>query len=237
MTSPCINIKQNTVCSLPASQLYTSQLDHDQGGNFFVRKSSTSCNRSKSTLFTLPAYYLSILATYFNMLAHLELIALIIVALSATHKFTASASSTSSRNLRGPDVDVELKEDSLTADIIIDVEKEEEDERHLSVVAPEDPSYRDGTPAPTPTPIPAKCNGCGADNKVCAREWPGADAQCYPRCPKDNTCNGNGINALCVSSTFNCGGYAGVLDVVCQCDKSSNLYVCWPSECGLDGPV
>jgi hypothetical protein len=42
---------------------------------------------------------------------------------------------------------------------------------------------------------------------------------------------------LCVSSTFNCGGYAGVFNLVCQCDKSSNKYLCWHSECGLDGPV
>jgi hypothetical protein len=192
--------------------------------------------RASQQLFTyLPIHTSHIL--HFNMLVHLELIALIIVVLSATHKVTVTASSTSSRNLRGPDN--KLKEDSLTADIIVVFEKEEEDERHLSVVAPEDPSYSDGTPAPTPTPIPAECNGCGADNKVCARERPGADAQCYPRCPKDNTCNGNsnGINSLCVSSTFNCGGYAGVFNLVCQCDKSSNKYLCWHSECGLDGPV
>jgi len=169
------------------------------------------------------------------MLVHRELIALIIVALSATHKVTVTASSTSSRNLRGPDN--KLKEDSLTADIIVVFEKEEEDERHLSAVAPEDPSYSDRTPAPTPTPIPAKCNGCGADNKVCARERPGADAQCYPRCPKDNTCNGNGINSVCVYNTIVCGGYAGVFGDFCECNSGSYADSCRPSECGLDGPV
>jgi hypothetical protein len=169
------------------------------------------------------------------MLVHRELIALIIVALSATHKVTAS--STSSRHLRSPGIELE---DSLAADTVFVEMKEEGEERHLSIVAP-DPS--DGSDAPTPTPVPAACDpGCQV-GKICAREYPGAKAKCYPKCPgqnfppDDNTCNGNGINSVCVYNTVVCGGYAGVFGDFCECNSGSYADSCRPSECGLDGPV
>jgi hypothetical protein len=166
------------------------------------------------------------------MLVHRELIviALIIMALSATNKVAASSSS--SRHLRGPGVE---PEDSLAADSVV-VEKEEE-ERHLGATAPPGIPQDGATNAPTPTPIPAECNPACGDGEVCAREWPDAKAKCYNRCsgfPPKDACTGN---EMCVFSTFNCGGYASVFNDFCECDKGSKSYLCRPSECGLAGPV
>eukprot|EP00985_Skeletonema_marinoi_P030500 scaffold32326_cov142-Skeletonema_marinoi.AAC.3 len=78
------------------------------------------------------------------MLVHRELIALVIVAFSATTK--VAASSTSSRHLRGPGTEFE--------DLLAVFVEEDEEERHLSALPPPEGS----TYAPTPTPEPAECN-------------------------------------------------------------------------------
>ena len=100
--------------------------------------------------------------------------------------------------------------------------------------APEEPA--DGTTtAPTPTPIPAVCDPLCDKQEVCAHPYPGAAAQCYPKCsgfPLTGNCT-----ELCVSTTFNCGGYASVFNEFCECDVSG-YYAdsCRTSECGLAAP-
>ena len=156
-------------------------------------------------------------------------IALFIVAFSVINK--VSALPTSSRHLRGPDVELE--------DLLAVFVGAEEEERHLSSAAaaaaaaaattmPEGSTY-----APTPTPIPAECSKPCKDDEVCARESINARAKCHTKCstlPPKETCTGN---RMCVYNVFDCQGYASVFDVFCECNLSEGLYWCRNSECGL----
>ena len=153
------------------------------------------------------------------MLVHRELIALVIVAFSATTK--VAASSTSSRHLRGPGTEFE--------DLLAVFVEEDEEERHLSALPPPEGS----TYAPTPTPEPAECNQPCSDDEVCARESPNARARCYTKCSKnpfEDTCTGNHV---CVSTLFDCQGSANVFNLFCECQQSEGSYLCLHSDCGL----
>mmetsp|Transcript_31808 Transcript_31808/g.46791 ORF Transcript_31808/g.46791 Transcript_31808/m.46791 type:complete len:221 (+) Transcript_31808:2-664(+) len=144
------------VCRL--SSRYRTPFSSVTGG--FVSVIVTSC--CKSTILCL--YTLS--TSSFNiMFVHRELIALVIVAFSATNKITAS--STSRRHLRGPGTEFE--------DLLAVFFEEDEEERHLSALPPPEGS----TYAPTPTPEPAECNQPCSDDEVCARESPNAKAKCH----------------------------------------------------------
>ncbi len=163
------------------------------------------------------------LLTFFNnMLNHRDLITIFIVTMAFSAINKVAASPTSSRHLRGPHVELE--------DLLAVFVEEEEEERHLSALPPPEGS----TYAPTPTPIPAECNQPCQDDEVCARESPNARAKCHTKCsafpaPKE-TCTGN---TMCVYSTFDCQGYAGVFNEFCDCQQSEGSYLCRLSECGL----
>lgn len=177
----------------------------------------------------LQILYLPILLTYFNnMFIHRDFIAIALFSVSVAFSVVnnVAASPTSSRHLRGPDV--ELEDEGLLAIFV----GEEEVERHLSA-ATTTPIPEGFTHVPTPTPIPAECSKPCKDDEVCARESIDVRAKCHTKCsafPPEESCTGN---RLCVYSTFDCQGYAGVFNDYCECQQSEGSYLCRPSECGL----
>ncbi len=165
------------------------------------------------------------------MFNHLDLITTVLyVAFFAMSKVAVSP--TSSRHLRGPDVELE--------DLLAVFVGEEEGERHLSsattsTALPEGSTVVYVTAAPTPTPIPAECSKPCKDDEVCAREYYYSRAKCHTKCsafPSEETCVGN---RKCVSTWFDCEGYANVFDLFCECHQSEGegSYSCLHSECGL----
>lgn len=196
-----------------------------------------------------------------------ELLSLTIVAFAASSN-VVTATSTSDRHLRGSSGEGEANTvEELPSDLAADYALVDTEERELArfgnglgrgqglgkgkttattTTVPTTTLLPDGGAVSTPSPdvgdpvsiITIACEpACGSD-QVCAREAPGADAQCYDKCSayplgSRDTCSG-----VCVSTTFTCGGYESVFNEFCECGNSSEFpdtYAdgCRPSECGL----
>jgi len=87
----------------------------------------------------------------------------------------------------------------------------------------------DGTTAPA---VDAVCDPACVRGEVCALKSPGAEAKCYTLCsafPSAQSCEGKDV---CVYSTFECNGYAGVFNEYCECNGGTFEY-CLNSECGI----
>ena len=85
----------------------------------------------------------------------------------------------------------------------------------------------------------AVCDPACRSDQVCAREYAGADAQCYDWCSgfplgSRDTCNGTCVHTILEQ----CQGYESVFDAYCECGNSLEFpgtYAegCRHSECGL----